>query len=177
MTANQVSSYEEACGPIAITNMIKMYGKKYNDSVIKDLSNLTIFNNIKDISHTYLLMTFYYYESGRGVYADEVVDYTKAAFQKYGKSVSASGLKTLTFTNSIATLKSSNKLMYLCLYKSDSLNPYMHHMAVGYAYTRLKSTSQPLAKTFIKMCDGISPLPRYLDVSLLSTSQYVEIIF
>ena len=45
-------SYDLACGPIAITNAIKMYGNKYNKSTIKNTSEGTIFEKIRTLKNS-----------------------------------------------------------------------------------------------------------------------------
>lgn len=182
MVQRDVSSYLNACGPIAITNAIKMYGSKYNVSSIKSLSNVSVFNGIKDLTYTSFLRTFHYYtnakaEDGGGTFHDSLDDYAKDAFAKYGKTITVSESKRINYVNSINTCTANNKLMLMYLLASENPGLSVGHIALGYAYCSIKCKEDNTVKVFVKMCDGDSRDNRFLDVSMLTYSDYFEIAF
>lgn len=176
MTYHSVSEYSQACAPIALTNAIKMYGDKYGITSIRNTAGKKIFEVIKDLKYGFF-NNLYYWENGVGMVDPNYIgDYAKDAFAKYGKTITVSDFKNITAQNAISTCSAGNKLMLLCLSGNDHLI-YDYHTALGYAYNRIKASNQSTTKSFIKLCDGHSSGPRYLDISLISLSQYIELIF
>ncbi len=175
LTASDLEGYSQTCAPVAISNAIKMYGNKYNSASIGNVTAKNIFGVIKDLRDSNYNLP--YWNNGVGMSDTNVIgDYAKDAFAKYGKTITVSDFKNITAANAISTCSAGNKLMLICLYRSDDLR-YDYHAALGYAYNRIKSTNQSTTKSFVKLSDGLSKGPRYLDISLISLSQYVEIIF
>lgn len=175
--------YKNACGPIAITNIMKMYGARYNSTPANTLNRMSgseIFHSIKGLMRT--TWEPYWY-NGIGLDSFHAAEYVQAAFKKYGKNdLITSGLKTLNAANALNTLAYSNKLMMIKLSGSDT-QPYVYpHWVVGYAYTTLKNSISRDAKTFVKLCDGhydynVNSENRFVDVFLLEWTEYIEVEF
>lgn len=177
ITESDVSNYSMACAPIAITNIIKIFGNFYNSQSNRDVLPYTgkqIFDRIKDLKNGWGRK---YYVNGSGTYVSDLIEYATVAtdvFSAVDIGVS-SNFKKLNWMNAIETCKSSCDLMLLSLYESDT-QPYTQHIAVGYAYCRIYpvNSSTP-AKTFLKLCDGFSSGNRFLELNLLKNSEYVTL--
>ena len=161
-------SYDLACGPIAITNAIKMYGNKYNKSTIKNASESSIFSKIRTITNA---SGERYYKDNIGIeinMLDEVGDYIEKAFSKYSASPNVLGPFDCTEYN-IQRGADSNHLMYINLDEYMQLGyvetPYGGpHAVIGYAWSLMEGQGArdngPFY--FIKVCDGVHSSGRYL---------------
>ena len=171
-------SYDLACGPIAITNAIKMYGNKYNKSTIKNTSEGTIFEKIRTLKNS----------SGKRYYTDnewivdemifEVDDYIDSAFSKYSANPNVLGPFDCTVYN-MQRGCDSNRLMYINLDRYMNLGyvdtPYGgDHAVIGYAWSLMEGQggddNGPFY--FIKICDGVHSSGRYLSQKYLEAPDY-----
>lgn len=171
------SSYKEACGPIAITNIIKMYGGKYNNTTIKNSSDTTVFNKV--IAANKEKDPLYYenatWENGGGTTRDTANDFIRDSFKKYNVNVRTFGEYDVNYQNTVNALGSSNRLMFI-MTVSSGRNPYGNHALVGYAYTRLMN-SKGEGRAFIKVCDGKVSDARYVEIDSIIGSTYWEVNF
>jgi len=174
---------DTACCPIAITNLIMMHKqKKYNWTYTVD-DYMNVFNNVKNMK---FFLFFPYYTPGTGVTSLAAKDYVKAAFNKYGETSITIGnhgrftdsneCTEISLTPVIETCKESNRLMLMYLYEGEN-HGYGTHYVVGYAYNRIQNPKQTALRTFVKIRDGDSTGPRYLDIyNFGDVSMYYDII-
>ncbi len=186
-------TYNNHCGPVAITNIIKMYGNKYN-STIKSLSKFTVFEKVIAASKT--ATPNYYINSPvtnfGGTKGETANKFIEAAFRQVNVPV---GTKVKTFGPYVADNKVGNeddgfinikncttgdRLMYLMLgnygLKENPKDPDVPHHVVGYAYNQL-TDNNGYYLTFIKICDGRNTDGRYLDMDALRWTPYWEVKF
>lgn len=168
-------NYDNHCGLVAITNAIKMYGKKYNNRIIQNSSNMDVFMKVAKINSD---SWNEYFDPAGGTYNDsagEFIDLSFAAFNISPK-VKAYGQYPCTIER-IKSAIAPNKLMYIMLYNYNSGDmPYYRHHLIGYAWACLNNSYQG-NKYFIKACDGHNTSARNLDASRLIMDKYWEIRF
>ena len=172
-TVNNVS-YNNHCGPTAITNLMCMYQYKYRGIKNESDAAKTMFNYVAQYGIRNL-----YYNNSDSKYFGGTSDtgagpYIRGAFSSY-LGVSTTTLlyevKYNNFRNSFA----NDAVMYLILHKHET---YENHHLVGYAYTRLQSTTTGWYKTYLKVCDGWGKNGRYIDLASVSDdSAYYEVNF
>lgn len=174
ITASAVPGRQYHCGPLAITNLIKMYGKKYSKSTINNMSYTAVFNKVISVSKSGL---FYYYdESIGGTRPLEADVFIKRAFDACGGNIDTYGLddpyelSPVNLTNALGT---SNRLMYCMTYKAVSPFEMAHHF-VGYAYV-VYGCSGKSDKYFLKVADGVHGTGRFLDYKTLKDGDYWEV--
>lgn len=174
-TTYDFPGYTFHCGLVAITNAIKMFGKKYNSRIIQNSSDLEIFLKVFAINSA---TWNEYYDPGGGTYDDCAGEFIDKSFEAYTVSptIKAYG----QYPCSIDRIKSSiapNKLMYIMLQNYNSGGkPYENHHLIGYAWACLNNSYQG-NKYFIKACDGHNTSARNLDASRLIMDKYWEIRF
>lgn len=174
--------YMNHCGPTAITNAIKMYGKQYNNNTIKNSTNSSVFSKVIDANND---ADSKYYTGASGTWDSTANRFIKDSFSKYNVDVSVLG----RYAFSLKKLKSSvaaNKLMYIMLHEYGKYNseteewePYSDHHVIGFAWSCMTRSSDLGDKNFVKICDGHNISGRYLELSLLlnTTNKYWEITF
>ena len=179
---SQFPSYLEACGPIAITNMVKMYENKYNDTGITSKTNASVFMDVIDASSLrnppyYINASAY---SGGGVDDESASPYISDVFNhKFDVDVTVLGRYSASYGNVKGTLSSQNRLMYLMLKSNDGNNswhPYGNHAVVGYAFTQLENVGGSTTE-FVKICDGKASAARYVQLFTLSNAKYWDVNF
>ena len=178
--AQTFPNYPNCCVPLAITNIIKMYGNKYNNSSIKLSSNIQTFNKVMNVNNnTYNP----YYINPIGVPQSrwkDVWEFVAKSFKAFGVSVDMYGPYTPTFDD-IKNVTTGNRLMLLYL---EGHAAYGTHAVVGYAYSQLRSTNTTdwtgafLEMRFLKICDGITNAGgRFLNIDSIDTDEYWEVYF
>lgn len=175
-------NYKNHCGPTAITNAIKMYGKKYNHATIKQSSNIAVFNKVMEANSD---ANNKYYTS-EGTSPTTANSFIKDSFKKYGVSVSMYGRYACNLQN-LKNAVTGDRLMYISLRQygkeetengESSWKPYGNHAVIGYAWSCMTRTSDLGDKNFIKICDGHNTSGRYLELSLMGDDcKYWEIKF
>lgn len=186
-------TYNSHCGPVAITNIIKMYGNKYNPT-IKGYSKFTVFEKVIAASKT--ATPNYYINSPvinlGGTKGETANKFIEAAFRQVNVPI---GTKVKTFGPYTADNKVGNedegfinikncttgdRLMYLMLdnygLKENSYAPDVPHHVVGYAYNQL-TDNNGYYLTFIKICYGFNTSGRYLDMQSIRWTPYWEVKF
>ena len=165
------SNYQNHCGPTAITNMIKMYGNKYNNSLIKNSSNNQVFTRVMQANTLHSMETgIPYYNGLFGGTVNATADgFIKDSFAGFMVSVSVLGRYTASYSSIKTTLDSDSQLVYLMLQGHE---PYGNHDVVGYAYIRLYSNSLNAYKSYIEICDGHNAGARYIDMGDIVNYQY-----
>lgn len=170
------------CGPVAITNAIKMYGNKYNHAKIKEATDWMVFDKIEEAnsdSNEKYCVTYKKLDGTRSMatlneYADEFI---VKSFEKYGVKVRTYGEKEpykCTLTN-IKNATTADRLMYVML--KNYGEPYGSHAVIGYAWACLTEKNTLNSIHFLKICDGHAPTARCLDVTRLKNDKYWEIKF
>lgn len=167
-TTSNFSGYTNHCGPTAITNAIKMYGKKYNNSSIKNSTNQAIFDKVIAANNA---ASNSYYNGIDGTWNSTADEFIKKSFAQCGVSISTYGQYTCSLEN-IKNASTGNRLMYIMLV-SHAL--YGNHHVIGYAWTCM--TNESTNFYFIKICDGHKSSGRYLDQILVRSDKYWEIYF
>jgi len=181
-TTTDFTSYINHCGPTAITNIIKMYGNKYNNSTIKNASISGVFSQVMIANNA---SGCAYYSASGGTIRSKVGNFIRDSFARYGISVSisagcnASGESNypVDYSNAKSVFSKTNALMYISLTNHAC---YGNHAVVGYAYTRLYIPNSTIsAKSFVKVADGWGNYARYIDISFATASshQYWEVDF
>ena len=170
--SNLGTGYVNHCGPTAITNMLIMYGNRFNVNSIKNAGGANnIFLNVASIGTANL----YYVNTNilgmGGTYDTLANNYIKACFNSYGETVTCTTRFWLTYTTVEASLRTDH-LMYLTLNGHDC---YGNHHLVGYVYYRLFNSTYTQSAIYVKVADGWSSSPRYLDMQSLSTDRFWEV--
>ena len=161
--------YTQHCGPTAITNFLSMYGNRYNILSIKNTDPDDIFRTVAQIGYDYL----YYYNWEHGGTANASAgNYVVRCFQAFGiNNVVKNYRKGLMYNNIRSTLE-NNHIAYVMLTGHPK---YGNHHVICYAYTRLVSRATGYYKTYLKVADGHSHDPRFLDLAAVTTDTYWEI--
>ena len=163
------SGYAEHCGPTAITNMLIMYGNRYNKSTITSKTSNQIFSTVATIGTS----NSYYTNSSTGGTTNSTANaYIRDSFNNYSVTSTVNGQYNMNYTNIEISLR-NNRLAYLM---TTNHSYYLNHHIVCYAYTRLVNNSGTYA-TYIKVIDGWASSPRYIDISSLSSNKYWEVQF
>lgn len=172
------SSYPGPCGPIAITNIVKMYGNKYNNSSIKSSSKFNVFDKIMEVNKESGYK--FYNNIDGGTPQNTTGTFIKNTFKKYNVNVSTYGQYKVDYQNTVNALgpNSSNRLMYIITYSDPQKHPYGNHAIVGYAYNRL-ANSNGVYRAFIKVKDGWTNDPRYVEIDSIAANNahYWEVYF
>lgn len=84
------NAYAQACGPIAITNIVKIYGTKYNNSYLKNRYADAVFYDIIAVSDRNPT-PFYINSIGGGVDAANAPPYILSVFDSYNIDVAVYG--------------------------------------------------------------------------------------
>lgn len=170
--------YENHCGPTAITNIIKMYGNKYNNRSIKQSSNTSVYGKVIEANNEnwlpyYWNTNFWFFGGTFNAFADGLI---KDSFDKFGVTVYTHGRYDASYANIKNALgpNSKNRLTFIMLNGDD---PYGAHAVVGYAYTRLYSSSLYAYKSYVKICDGHYSSARYVDMATMASDKYWEVRF
>lgn len=170
-TTSNFSGYSNHCGPTAITNAIKMYGNKYNNSTIKNSTNSQVFAKViqanQDAGGTY-------YNGDDGTWDNKANSFIKDSFKKINVNVSVYG-KYYCNVQNIKNATTADRLMYIMLHNYGK--PYGDHAVIGYAWSRMTRSSDLGDKHFVKIADGHKSSARYIEVSLFINDQYWEIKF
>lgn len=161
--------YYNHCGPVAITNILKMYGKKYGNSSLINKSYGEIFEKVIAASKT--ASPNYYINSSKGGTKGATANkFIEASFRQFGiapgTKIKTFGSYEVTYEN-IVNATTADRLMYIMLWEYGSGE--VPHDVVGYAYTNIYNTKTNKARAFIKICDGYVVTPRYIDASQLDT--------
>lgn len=169
-TMYDFANYSEHCGPVAITNLIKMYGAKHNISSITSKSNKQIFDKVIEANNSFYVPIYYNNIYG-GTTDSEANQLIEKSFSMFGVNIQTYGLYKANLSNVRNAVGTSNRLMYLCLNYGKL---YGHHAVAAYAYCKIQNESGDL-RAFIKICDGKNYAPRYVDISTTSANDYWEV--
>lgn len=171
-TVNGVT-YNNHCGPTAITNLMCMYQYKYRGIKNGLDAAKTIFNYVAQ----YGINNAYYNNSSSifgGTTDTGAAAYIRNVFSNYLGVTTSTQLRDVTYSNFRNTFE-YGRLMYLMLHSHEE---YGNHHVAGYAYTRLRSQTTGWFKTYLKVCDGWGHGGRYIDVASISDdSAYYEVSF
>lgn len=176
---NVLPAYQNPCGVVSITNMIRLYGNKFNDAnskTIRATSSLNLFKTVANVGNYYNNSSDPY--TG-GVYPDKGGVYAKEAFKKFNIGIAVGNFTLVTESTVKTALNASNKLMMICLYASAN-QPYGQHFVVGYAYNVLWNDYYNEYCMFIKILDGKNVGARFVDATLLAfdgPSEFYSISF
>lgn len=167
-TTGNFPGYKNHCGPTAITNAIKMYGNKYNYSIINS-SNTSVFNKVIQANTD---AGNIYYNGDDGTWNDTANDFIKDSFKKFNVTVFLDGMLHCNLEN-LKFSTTNDRLMYIMLHTYGK--PYGDHHVIGYAWSCMTRSSDLGDKHFVKICDGHKSSGRYLELSLLLEDYYWEI--
>lgn len=169
MAAFNDYGYENHCGPTAITNMLRMYGNRFNVSSIKRLTDYALFTAVVKQGDGK-----YYFNMDIGSLGGTINALTGAyiseCFDNYGLDATCTRTD-ISYDNIRATLL-RDRLMDIIVMGHGT---YGRHQIVGYAYTRLVSTTTGYYKTYVKIADGWSTSPRYADLATLTSDTYWDV--
>ena len=178
MTSDFGYNYYNHCGPTAITNIIKMYGKKYNNNIIKNNSAEDVFLTVMGSNINYK-----YYNPTDGTWNSSADSYIRDSFKMYNITVRTYGEYNnrapykINYQNTVNAFATSNRLMYIMTTRNDTRHPYTFHHLVGYGYTRIANNSG-VYRAFIKVCDGLANRARYVEIdSIADGGTYWEVYF
>ena len=157
-------SYDNHCGPTAITNLIVLVGNYRNYAPVKNVSVSSIFSKVAQygISHGY-------YSKATGTLTSTSNKYIKEAFASYNISTSVSTVP-ISYTN-VKNAINSYKPLHL---KVLSNSIYGDHSVVGYAYTVLENQYDDRI-SFVKIEDGWATSGRFLPIYTLS-DDYMDVV-
>jgi len=169
------SGYGNHCGPIAITNIIKMYGEKYNHSKIKNSTKQDVFGEVMYANNKNFGL---YFNSTDGTFRSTADAFIRDSFDVFDVTVRTFGRYAVNYQNTVNAVGSSNRLMYIAM-NQGSNTPYTGksgHAVVGFAYTRLMNSSG-FGRAFIKICDGKNNSARYVEIDSIAGAEYWEVNF
>lgn len=160
------------CGPTAVTNMLRMYGNRFNISSIKSDTNSDLFGSVLWIGNCK-----YYFNADidlgvitlGGTFNSLAGSYIKDCFDEYGLTANCTR-KDINYNNIKYSL-SRDYLLYLMV---NNHSTYGNHHMVCYAYTRLISETTGLYKTYLKVADGWDTRPKYVDLATVTSDTYWE---
>lgn len=165
------------CCLVAVTNMLKMYGRKYNYTSLNNASYASIYSKVKEASQGFYVPNGEVVENWGGVDPDHAGIIIRDSFQKYNMNrVTTFLYDRIDYQKTTKMFSSPNKLMLLGVKKNDLKHPYGNHALVGYAYTRI--CNDKVYRAFIKVADGRNDEARYVEIdSIASGSRYWEVTF
>lgn len=172
---NRGIGYHKHCGPTAITNMILIYDDRYGISGVNASSDYgDVFDTVAAVGRN----NMYYINSdqlGIGGTANSTADdYIVDAFAEFNVTdIDVLGRYSINYSN-VRTSLQDGCLLYAMLNDHDY---YGDHHVVGYAYTRLISSSDDSLVTYLKIADGWDPSPRYIDITSSGVGKYWEVTF
>lgn len=170
---NLNGGYVNHCGPTAITNMLIMYGNRYNITSITSKTADDLFIRAAERGRG----AYYYNTDALGVFGGTVNvlagEYIEAVFSFLGETVSSAGRYTINYNN-IKTSLSNNRLVYVM---TSNHGIYGDHHMVCFAYTQLKDSTLSRYHTYLKLADGHGTHGRYVDIATVSGDQYWEVSF
>lgn len=166
--------YPNCCGPVAIVNAIKMYGKQYNDSFIKMLSDTSVFNKVIEVSK---IPTPPYYTAANGTNPNTARNFIKDSFKKYGLSVDIPELRKQCTIDNIKKGTAQDCLMYVTMNGEHYRAPYGNHAVIGFAWACMTKKGTSTSYYFLKVADGKKSTARNLDVERLQYDQYWPLRF
>lgn len=179
-TVNGFVIHKECCGPVAITNLIKMYGNMYYAKKgitlsAKSKSNTDIFLSILS-TNTENGNKYYTDASNGGSPWNLMGEFTKKSFARLGITVSIYGTYSPTYDD-IKNATTDYRLMLVNIKGHNGYNG--GHAVVGYACTTLQESSTGRQYKFLKACDGKSTTARYFDVDSMTGcgDEYWEVYF
>lgn len=169
-TTKNFSGYSNHCAPTAITNLIEMKGAYSGNSNITSKSYQTIFSTVAQ----YGIANGYYTQSG-GSSQSTLNSYIKGSFASFGMNVSVT-TKTASYNN-VKTEIENSRPFYLTLKQGNgtAYTKSSGYGVVGYAYTRLKSTTTGNYKSFLKVADGWHTDGRYIDLAMTASTSEAEL--
>lgn len=167
-TRDYFPGYSKHCGPIAITNAIKMFGNRKDDS-IKNTTDTFVFSKVMEANAD---AGGEYYNGSAGTWCYSAGRFIEDSFQKFYVNVFVTGMFKCDAYN-LKHSTASERIMYIILQNSGS--PYGDHAVIGYAWSCMTRSSDLGDKHFIKVCDGHNSSGRYLELSLVLDDYYWEI--
>lgn len=177
--------YIDHCGPVAITNAIKMYSKQYNNSIIRNASDTAVFNKVIAVNNE--SNKKYYVPNGMytGTHMNIANEFIEKSFAKCGVKVLVYGEKMIEpkepYRCSIENIKNAttaDRLMYIALRKANYGAAYDgDHGVIGYAWACMTDSNFNRDRYFLKISDGRNRSSRALDVQRLYKESYWEIKF
>ena len=170
-TMGSFSGYVNHCSPTAITNLIQMKGAYAGNSNITNKSYRTIFSTVAQ----YGINQGYYKNASAdndgGTSTDKINQYIKESFNLFGVNVSVTN--KIASYNNVKVEISNNRPIYLTLLAGGDTaytEPDLGHDVIGYAYTRLKSSTTGNYKSFLKVADGWYSHGRYIDLAMTAST-------
>ncbi|WP_369298701.1 hypothetical protein [uncultured Neglectibacter sp.] len=159
---------EPNCCPTAITNMIRMYGRKYNDKSILQDSYTSIYSKVMSANYGYYVPEGDFFKNFGGVPPEKAPKFLQDAFYKYYINTvsTTTDMYQLNYQEVKKAFSSPDKLIMVGLLKNDSKHPYGSHALVGYAYTRI--CNDKVYRAFVKVGDGRNRIGRYIEIDAVS---------
>lgn len=161
-------TYKDHCGPTAILNIVLSCKNRYG---MPDIANTPKAQLFKQILTYGLNMQFY--SPGIGTIRLTANAYIKNVMAAFGRSVNVNGRHNIDYNNVKAKLN-DNDLLYLSL---DNHETYGDHALIGYGYCRIQSQTTEWYKSYIKVADGWSSRPRYIDMASAANSKFWSVDF
>lgn len=171
---------EPNCCPAAITNLIKMYGEKYNKTTIRNATDKSVYSKVMAANDGYYNPTGVIEETAGGTGFFWAGRFIKDSFKQYGiNTVDTFDAGQLNYQKTITLFDSPNKLMLISIPYSETKHPYGSHAVIGYAYNRV-CNSAGIYRAFIKISDGrnVNRKGRYVEIdSVAFGGKFWEITF
>ena len=167
------NGYENHCGPTAITNMLIMYGQRFNVSSINNTNHHNIFFYFLTIG----IANLYYHNTDFLVFGGTMNalanNYIQNCFSSYGVTVTCPATFYINYTTVERSLRTDN-LLYIMLRGNEC---YGNHHLVGYAYYRLFNNNYTQSATYIRVADGWDTNARYLDIQSIGSDRFWEVSY
>lgn len=164
------SGYANCCVPICITNMVIAHKNKYDLPLSYYNSSFQSYNDVFRFIADYGFENGYYGNSSGGTSIDYIETYTREIFSELSIGSYIDGNKLPTYVNVKYDLNIGN-LIYLRLVRHPLYNAGTNsgHRVLCHAYTRLFNEYNGNYKTYLKIADGWSTSPRYVDLATVIT--------
>lgn len=154
-----------SCGPVAITNIVETYKNRYPSNYYIPENRKQLINIIASHGTSHNTNGIQWYINGTNIYAG-TSQYTehKYIYSCFTKDFKISCSVT-PYDTSYANIKASldkGGLVYINVFNHSY---YGSHAMMCYAYTRLRDNNTGYYKTYLKVADGFSRSPRYVDLA------------
>ncbi len=162
------------CGPTAVTNLLVMARRRYPSAASPD-SDLVLYAKAARYGTRHLIYANLPRGPVKGTSDLRAGTYLRRMFAQLLGIHPAIRFRRA----SVKSLRQSldrGSLLYLVLHAHPA---YRNHHLAGYGYTIVKSESTGEMRTYLKVSDGHSPAPRYLDLAAcrVTLPVYYEVRF
>lgn len=178
-TASDAPQYNNACGPVTITNIISAYEKRFPER--RDIPDAdTVMDMVVDYGEDhwkYINGNYtFYYRANLGTTPETIPYYVLDCLNAYDIPTNVLGMYSVNYEQLKYHLEEGT-LLFMRLFNHPTYNSSSYgHDVMCYAYTRLRSETTGYYKTYLKIADGYSSSARYLDLAdVIGNGEYTKV--